>query len=143
MKKKVLYRSESCLVTINASQCSGQIFFKFSNFSKIQLLTPEMDSRPKTKLKMLNNFIFFGTKIKSFLPLCYYIMVSIKLSNKRFGPKKIWCLLVTVGYFGINGQKNCYKMKKKIFSTRDLYLFERTRRRKIAKQFSDGAGVSL
>jgi hypothetical protein len=69
---------------------SGQIFFEFSTFPKIQLLTPEMDSRPKTKPKMLNIFIFFGTKIKSFVPNFFWKIAKTQFSNKLPGSYCFW-----------------------------------------------------
>jgi hypothetical protein len=52
---------------------------------KSQLLTPEMDSRAKTKCKTIKQYFFFSMKIKSFVPNLFGKTVNYHVPNKRPG----------------------------------------------------------
>jgi hypothetical protein len=72
---------------------------------KIQLFTPEMDSRAKTKYKTLRRSFFFSVKIKSFVPNFFGKTVKYHVPNKRPGSHFYGLPLATVGNFDMNEKK--------------------------------------
>jgi hypothetical protein len=60
-------------------------FWKEFFLPKIQLFTPEMDSRAKTKYKTIRRSFFFSVKIKSFVPNFFGKTVKYHVPNKRPG----------------------------------------------------------
>jgi hypothetical protein len=60
-------------------------FWRIFFLTKSQLLTPEMDSRAKTKCKTIKRYYFFSMKIKSFVPNFFGKTVKYHVPNKRPG----------------------------------------------------------
>jgi hypothetical protein len=84
---------------------------------------------------------FFGGDIKVHMGLLYHY--KKKMPQCTWGKKKVSTKIIPIfNFFDFRfwGCNSFSVYKKATWAT---FLFERTRRRKIAKQFSDGAGVSL
>jgi hypothetical protein len=107
------------------ASCSPGAFCFLADFfwPKSQLLTPEMDSRAKTKCKTIKRYFFFSMKIKSFVPkILTTLFISLKVAHSaQEAPKKIsarWLIkklkTIEVGPNGIGCAAALYGVQVKL-----------------------------